>query len=464
MSDPKGADIEKSTRGRSLSKICNDLRYRILIIYRRLFSFVWIVNLAVLLVIIFIPSIDRAWLTTIALLNLTVAIVIRQDYVINFIFAVCCLVPRSWPLAIRRRMAQVYHLGGIHSGCASAAVCWFAGSFAYSIKTRVSVDATQAPSIATIVLSSAALVLLIGMAISGYPALRKRYHNSFERVHRFFGWTVLILVWIQSMLSVRDATPPGSSLSVAVLHSPALWLLIIITMSIATSWMFLKRVPVDAEVLSDHAVRLHFDYTDASRGSFIRLSERPLWEWHSFATIPISKDKEEQAKGCSVIVSRAGDWTDRQISKPPTRLWIRGVPSKYYDKCRRGRSNHLAASGVMRVASLFRSVVLIATGSGIGPILGHIPSCRIRLIWSTPNPLQTFGQEIINQVRDADPQALIHDTRALGRPDLVQIASKAMQEIDAEAVIIISNETVTRIVVGDMERLGVPAYGAIWDS
>lgn len=118
----------------------------------------------------------------------------------------------------------------------------------------------------------------------------------------------------------------------------------------------------------------------------------------------------------------------------------------------------------MRVASLFRSVVLIATGSGIGPILGHIPCGRVRLIWSTPNPLQTFGQEIINQVHDADPQALIHDTRALGRPDLVKIAAKAMEEIEAEAVIIISNETVTRIVVGEIERRGVPAYGAIWDS
>lgn len=320
--------MEKPARWRSLSKIFKDLRYRILIIYRRLFSLVWIVNLAVLLVILFVPSIDRTWLTNIALLNLTVAIVIRQDFVINAIFAVCCLVPRSWPLAVRRRMAQVYHLGGIHTGCASAAVCWFAGSFAHSIKTRVGTHATHTPSLATLVLSGVALTLLVGMAVSAHPALRRRYHNSFERVHRFFGWSVLILVWVQSMLSVRDARPPGSPLSEAVLRSPALWLLIIITMSIATSWMFLKKVPVDAEVLSSHAVRLHFDYTDASRGSFIRLSERPLFEWHSFATIPISKDKETQSKGCSVIVSKAGDWTDRQISKPPTRIWIRGVPSK----------------------------------------------------------------------------------------------------------------------------------------
>lgn len=118
----------------------------------------------------------------------------------------------------------------------------------------------------------------------------------------------------------------------------------------------------------------------------------------------------------------------------------------------------------MRVASLFRSVVLIGTGSGIGPLLGHIPPCRLRLIWSTPNPLETFGQELIDQVHDADPKAVIHDTRTLGRPDLVRMACDAMEEIEAEAMVIISNEKVTRIVVGEMERKGIPAYGAIWDS
>lgn len=30
--------------------------------------------------------------------------------------------------------------------------------------------------------------------------------------------------------------------------------------SIATSWMRLRKYPVKAEILSDHALRLHFDY------------------------------------------------------------------------------------------------------------------------------------------------------------------------------------------------------------
>ncbi|OQD86512.1 hypothetical protein PENANT_c007G00230 [Penicillium antarcticum] len=289
--------------------------------------------------------------------------------------------------------------------------------------------------------------MLVGMVISACPTLRKLYHDSFEAVHRLFGWSVLILVWVQVMLTVRDNKPSHQSLGQTVVCSSELWLLIIITTSIATSWTLLKKVPVDSEILSDHALRLHFQYTSAIRGSFIRLSERPLLEWHSFATIPIAKN-EDQKRGCSVIVSRAGDWTSRQISKPPTRIWVRGIPTM----------------GVMRVASLFRSIVLIGTGSGIGPLLGHIPPSRIRLIWSTPNPLKSFGQSIMDSVYKADPEAVIWNTRENGRPNLVDIASRAMQEIDAEALVIISNETVTRLVVGAMERKGVPAFGAIWDS
>jgi hypothetical protein len=309
-----------------LKRISQDLRYRIWFVYRRIFSLVWLANIAVLIAFFCVP-IERTWLTTIALINLTVSIVIRQDFIINFIFTICCAIPLSWPLAIRRRMAQVYHLGGIHSGCATATVCWFAGSFAYSIRNRVHNHPLHIPSVATIVLSAIALTMLVGMVISAYPTLRKLYHDSFEAVHRFFGWSVLILVWVQVMLTVRDNKPPQKSLGETVVCSPELWLLIIITTSIATSWTLLKKVPVDSEVLSDHALRLHFQYTNAIRGSFIRLSERPLLEWHSFATIPIVAN-EHQKRGCSVIVSRAGDWTSRQISTPPTRIWVRGIPSK----------------------------------------------------------------------------------------------------------------------------------------
>lgn len=310
------------------TRILHQLRYHIWIVYRRLFSIVWLANIGILIVLISIPQIDRRWLTTIALINLAIAVVIRQDFIINLLYTICCSIPVSWPLAIRRRLAQVYHLGGVHSGCATATVCWFAGSFAYSLNNRISHSGPFVPSVATICLSAIVLSMLLAMVISALPKIRKSYHNSFEVVHRLFGWTILALVWVQVMISMRDSKPRHLSLGEAALRSPDMWLLIIITLSIATSWFYLRKVPVDTEVLSQHAIRLHFGYTNAVRGGFLRVSERPLLEWHSFATIPTPTAEKQNGKGCSVIVSRAGDWTSRQISKPPTRLWVRGVPSK----------------------------------------------------------------------------------------------------------------------------------------
>ncbi|KAL5333743.1 hypothetical protein BJX70DRAFT_405945 [Aspergillus crustosus] len=427
------------------------LRHRIFIVYRTLFSLVWLANIAMLICFLAIPSLNRQHISTIAFANLTTAVLVRQDMVINILYTVCCSVPKSWPLAIRRRCAKIYHLGGVHSGAAIMAVCWYTGGICYNINSFVARPSGPArPSVATLTLSIMALTVLVAMIVMAYPTIRKKHHNLFERVHRFAGWTALTIIWAQTMCSIRDQRTSTRSLNEVAIRTPALWMLIVITTSIASSWFFLRTVSVDAEVLSNHAVRLHFDYTVPVNGTFTRLSERPLLEWHSFATVPAPTAENGRLKGYSLVVSKAGDWTGRRISKPPTRIWVRGVPT----------------CGVMRIATLFNRVVLVATGSGIGPLLGHIknPTCSYRLVWSTPNPTDTFGKDVVDAVYNSDPGAVVHDTKKQGRPDMVKLTWKAVQEFQAEAVIIISNEKITKKVVYGMETRGVPAYGAIWDS
>ncbi|KAL2830519.1 hypothetical protein BDW59DRAFT_170092 [Aspergillus cavernicola] len=427
------------------------LRFRIFIVYRRLLSLVWLANIAMLVCFLAIPSIDRHHISTVAFVNLTVAVLVRQDVVINILYTVCCSVPKSWPLAIRRRCAKIYHLGGVHSGAAVMAVCWYTGGICYNINSFVTRSKESSrPSILTITLSAMALALFVGMITLAYPTIRKKHHNLFECVHRLAGWLALAIIWAQTMSSIRDQRAATKSLGDVAVGTPSFWMLIVITLSIASSWLFLRTVPVDAEVLSNHAVRLHFDYTVPVNGTFTRLSKRPLIEWHSFATVPAPEAKNGRLKGYSLVVSRAGDWTGGRISNPPTRLWIRGVPT----------------CGVMRIATLFNRLVLVGTGSGIGPLLGHIqiPTCPFRLVWSTSNPTETFGKEVMDAVCNADPDAVVHDTKKQGRPDLVQLTWNAVQDFEAEAVVIISNEKLTKKVVYGMESRGIPAYGAIWDS
>ena len=62
------------------------------------------------------------------------------------------------------------------------------------------------------------------------------------------------------------------------------------------------------------------------------------------------------------------------------------------------------------------------------------------------------------------PDAMIWDTGALGKPDVLQLAYGAYARSGAEAVICVSNSTVTRQVVHGLEQRGIPAFGPIWDS
>ncbi|KAL4743012.1 hypothetical protein BDV11DRAFT_216202 [Aspergillus similis] len=430
------------------------LRYRIFIVYRRLFSLVFVANL-VMLICFLTLSINRRHITTVSFVNLTVAVLIRQDMIINMLYAICCSVPTSWPLAIRKRCAKIYHLGGVHSSAAAMAVAWYTGAICYNINSFVNrPDDPARPSVLTITLSLLAWSIFITMIVFAYPTFRKEQHDIFERVHRFGGWTALVIIWVQTISSIRDQRTSSRSLVHAIESAPVFWMLLVITLSIASPWLFLRSVPVDAEVLSNHAVRLHFTYTIPVNGTFTRLSRRPLLEWHSFATVPTPEAVNGRERGYSLVVSRAGDWTGKQIEKPPARLWVRGIPT----------------SGVMRISPLFTRLVLLGTGSGIGPLLGHIQSsglrdkCPVRIIWSTPSPVSTFGQKIVNTVYAADARAVVHDTKVLGRPDLVRICWDTVQEFKAEGVVVISNEKVTKKVVYGMESRGVAAYGAIWDS
>ncbi|KAF4308163.1 AMP-dependent synthetase/ligase [Botryosphaeria dothidea] len=424
------------------------VRHRFFSLYRRFFSIVWIANIIPVIVLASgywkTHTLRLDSMTTATAANLTAAVLMRQEYVINLLFDLATAFPTWMPLSIRRHCARVFHIGGLHSGCAIMATLWFT-AFIISATRYYAIDDPAVPiSLAAIVVSYLVVALLFGMIIMAYPDIRAKYHDSFELVHRFAGWTALALIWVQTILTVdslRGDVPLGRALA----SSAGFWLIVVITISIVLPWVRLRKVKVRPEKLSDHAIRLHFDYTDTVPGTAVRLSERPLVEWHAFATI-----SEPGKKGFSLVVSNAGDWTKRQIERCPTELWVRGIP----------------ACGVLRIAPLFKRVVLVATGSGIGPCLPVIMAKRVpcRIFWSTPHPEETFGSQIVKEVYDTDPNAVIHNTRTMGKPDMVAISYRLYRELDAEAVCIISNRKLTEKVVYAMESRGIPAYGAIWDS
>jgi len=236
------------------------------------------------------------------------------------------------------------------------------------------------------------------------------------------------------------------SLSGALINSPGFWLLLLVTISIALPWLRLKKVPVKITRPSSHVALAQFNYgVTPFAGSSTALSRSPLLEWHSFANVPAPGED-----GFRLTISRAGDWTGRLIDDMPAHVWVKGIPT----------------AGVGNVDRLFKRVVWVATGSGIGPCLPHLLSQEVpaRLVWSTRTPRETYGDELVDEILSVQPQAVIWDTNINGRPDLVKLVYEAVAAFNAEAVIVISNKKLTWQVVYGMESRGIPAYGAIRDS
>ena len=431
-------------------RIWRRLRHNLLAVYQRLFSIVFIGNMVAFIIELalhrhsnpFGPPLGNV--ATAASANILAAILIRQEIVINALYTICCWTPLWMPLRFRRLVAKVYEFGGVHSGCATSATVWFILYTALVTKQQADGVFDQ-PAVITI--TYILLVLFVSICIFAIPKFRIFSHNTFEAIHRFAGWTAVALFWVEILLVLHaQSQMPGSdSFGMLVIQAPAFWFLLAITFFIALPWMRLRKVAAYPEVLSNHAVRIHFKYMVIGPVLGIRITDNPMKEWHAFASIP-----EADGSSFSLIVSDNGDWTKKQIMEPATSYWIRGIP----------------ITGVLRMAMVFKRVVVITTGSGIGPVLSMLVSHPMpcRLLWSTPNPLQTYGENILQAVATADPDAMIINTRASGRPDIVALTYHLYLESKAEAVFCISNPHLTRKVIYGMESRGVPAFGPIWDS
>ncbi|MGB1251554.1 MAG: hypothetical protein ACPG8W_13135 [Candidatus Promineifilaceae bacterium] len=417
--------------------------------YRRLVALVVVVNLGLL-----VYGITRGgwWsgngaalgtLSNLVIGNMALTVLIRQQYVINLLFKIATSIPTSWPLAIRWSAGKVYHFGGLHSGSAGAATVWFAiliGSMFIDLANGV-----VSVSLATVAVTIVLLALLVAIFSTALPPIRSRYHDSFEVMHRFGGWASVLLFYVQTGLFVNDQR--GSvSFGSALLDSFGFWVLLVLTVSIILPWLRLRKVPVKIERPSNHVALVRFDYgVKPFAGSSTTVSRNPLVEWHSFANVP-----SPQEDGFRLTISRAGDWTGSLIDDMPSHVWVKGIPT----------------AGVGNIDKLFKRVVWVATGSGIGPTLPHLLAQEVpaHLVWSTRTPRKTYGDGLVDEILAVQPNATIWDTTANGKPDMVKLTYAAVQAFDAEAVIVISNQKLTRQVVYGMEARGIPAYGAIWDS
>lgn len=422
------------------------IRYFILDVYRRLFSLVFLANVGIFIAIMIT---DRKLL---ALVNATAANLMacglaRQPLVVNSIFKAVCSIPRTAPLRLRLLAAKAHHYGGVHSGCGIASLVWYTGFVGMMSREFWSSGQTSPITMPAVVLSYIIIALLLAIIMVAFPTFRVRKHDYFELIHRFSGWLVVALFVALLFVFCDDFSKVSHQpLGIFLVKLPAFWFLVITVMAIVHPWLLLRKVPVEPEYLSSHAIRLHFSHTSTSFGKGIQVSTYPLRDWHAFATFP-----DIDGKGFSSVVSKAGDWTSACIANPPTHLWKRGV----------------LIHGFAYVMRVFQRIIVVTTGSGMGPCLSFLGDENrpdIRVVWQTRSPLKTYGQGVLDMVAILDPNAIVIDTDRSARIDMVPIIRRLVKEHRAEAVCVVSNPVVTTRVVYELEKTGTPAFGPIFDS
>lgn len=152
-----------------------------------------------------------------------------------------------------------------------------------------------------------------------------------------------------------------------------------------------------------------------------------------------------------MLVFKAGDWTSDIIANPPTHIWKRSLP----------------AYGFGYVMRVYNRIIVVTTGSGIGPclsFLGDENRPAIRVVWQTRAPLKTYGQRVVNLVNLLDPDSVVLDTTQGGRLDMLPFVISIYEEFHAEAVCVVSNPNLTRRLIYGLESRGIPAFGPIFDS
>ena len=419
--------------------------------YHRLMVAVVVVNLAVLFHHVrrgdwrIADGTALSALSALALINVTAAVLIRQQTLLNILYGLAGRGSRSWPLWVRWSVSKVHHVGGVHAGCAAGR-----NGVAVCVHRRGDRDPRPPPRRASRTrrscCASGLVALMVLVTVCAIPPVRTRAHNVFEQSHRWGGWTAIVLFWALTIHLALRGRGDATALE-AIASDWHVWVLAILTASVAWPWLRLRRVPVTVHRPSAHVAIVHFDYgVRPAYPSAVGISLSPLREWHAFATVTTPDQT-----GYRLLISRAGDWTGRFIDDPPTHVWVRGVPSRH--RWRRSRCCTSESSTSSRAAASDR-------------VLGQILANRVpaRLVWSTRDPRRTYGDALVDEVETAQPDAVIWDTTKHGKPDLLNLALDTYESFGAEAVFVVSNKPTTLRLVHDLERRGIPAFGPIWDS
>ncbi|KAF8497085.1 hypothetical protein F5888DRAFT_1613896 [Russula emetica] len=413
--------------------------------YRKLFTFVVTLNMIGLVLAAsgHFPY-GLKWTGAMALGNLNFAVLMRNELFGRFLYLFVNTCFAKWtPLWWRLGCTSVLqHLGGIHSGCALSGTAWLILKAVNNFRHH-SVNPNT-----ILVVGTLTFLTLIISALSAFPWVRNTHHNVFERQHRFFGWTALILTWVFTILgdSYNTETRTWRASAKHILRQQDFWFVVSMTTFIVIPWLCVRKVPIDIELPSSKVAIVRFK-RGMQQGVLGRISRTAVMEYHAFGIVSEGTHAEYHYMICGV----QGDFTRGLVNDPPRTLWTR----------------ELKFAGVSNTSTLYKRGVRICTGTGIGAALSTcIQSPDWFLIWIGSNQEKTFGPTISGLIhRHIGPERLLLWDSKLrgGRPDTMKILKESYNYWGAEVVFITSNYIGNSEIMQGCKEAGIPAFGTLWD-
>jgi ferredoxin-NADP reductase len=143
----------------------------------------------------------------------------------------------------------------------------------------------------------------------------------------------------------------------------------------------------------------------------------------------------------------------------------------------------LPAKNFLAFARCWDRVLVVATGAGIGPVVSFLGSVErnrgteklVKVLWCARNPFSAEWEDVRRAIDRVDSTPWILESKSNSkysgrsgsrnrRPDLLEESKAVAREYGIQACFVVGNKTVTDMIVGGLKRVGVPAYGAVFDS
>ncbi|CAF3677294.1 unnamed protein product [Rotaria sp. Silwood1] len=292
------------------------------------------------------------------------------------------------------------------------------------------------------------LFFIIFISTTAIPKVRRRFHNTFEYIHRYVGWTCLIILIIHVVFLQLDKF---DSFSTKVLFNIPVLILLAVVIIVFLTWICVRKVLVQYDQPSDDLTIITFPRALYPYGSTTRIS-LDGHEWHAFV-IALTDSYTDQH---SIFVAAVGDWikdlaADYRSNKLPQHVWVRQIKGL----------------GFMYSIHAYRKVLIVCTGSGIAPALPYIkdplPTTHTHLLWIAKKHEQNYGEYVWKLVQKTHPHYTLHDTTVNGRPG-PQLVENVFWRTSSETVFVVSNEKFTNEVVNALWRKDIPSFGALFDS